>query len=78
MGGVLLGSIIAAVGWFWPGKSGVPRLLTIPSFLVAGNLAALQAWIRVFRGKPQPVWEPTRREEVAARRAARFEAEPRG
>jgi cellulose synthase/poly-beta-1,6-N-acetylglucosamine synthase-like glycosyltransferase len=78
VGGVLLGSVIAAVGWFWPGKSGVPRLLTIPSFLVAGNLAALQAWIRVFRGRPQPVWEPTPREEAVARPAARFEAEPRG
>jgi hypothetical protein len=52
---------LALVGWRWPARSPVPRLLALPAYLVSGNVAALHAWIVALRGARTAVWEPTRR-----------------
>jgi cellulose synthase/poly-beta-1,6-N-acetylglucosamine synthase-like glycosyltransferase len=52
---------LALVGWYWSGRRPVPSALSLLSYLVAGNVAALAAWLRVLRGAGSPVWEPTRR-----------------
>ena len=61
--------LLAAAGWLWParGWGRMPRLIALPAFVVAGNLAVLHAWLRVLRGRLAPVWEPTRRGAVSAR-----------
>jgi hypothetical protein len=52
---------VAAIAWVWPERRPMPRLLALPAYVAAGNVAVLQAWLRVFAGRPAPVWEPTRR-----------------
>jgi drug/metabolite transporter (DMT)-like permease len=52
---------LALVGWYWSGRRPMPSALSLLSYLVAGNVAALAAWLRVLRGAGSPVWEPTRR-----------------
>ena len=42
----------------------MPRLFSVPAFLVAGNVAAAHALVRVLFGGTDAVWEPTRREVV--------------
>ncbi len=59
-GGVVLAAV-AGAGWYWSGRKQVPAPVSILSYLVAGNVAALAAWLRVLRGAGNPVWEPTRR-----------------
>ncbi len=60
----LLGTLIlvlAAVGW-WMARRGRPHSpLTSLAFVVAGNLAAAHALLRVLQGDRLPTWEPTRR-----------------
>ncbi|HEX7120378.1 MAG TPA: glycosyltransferase [Longimicrobiales bacterium] len=56
-----LAGAAAAAGWAWPERHGVPRPLAIPMFAAMANIAALHAWIRVFRRRLEPAWEPTRR-----------------
>ena len=63
---VLLGlagiAVLAGVaGWLWPAERRLPRLLSIPTYALAGNVAALQAWVGAMRGDLNPIWEPTRR-----------------
>jgi hypothetical protein len=36
----------------------------MPAFAVAGNLAAVQAFVRSLSPSEDPTWEPTRREVV--------------
>jgi cellulose synthase/poly-beta-1,6-N-acetylglucosamine synthase-like glycosyltransferase len=60
VGGVVVAGI-AAAGWYWSGRRHVPAPLSVLSYLVAGNVAALAAWLRVLRGSGSPIWEPTRR-----------------
>ncbi len=55
----------AIVGWLVPARR-LPRLLSIPAFLLAGNLAAMHALVSALRGRRDPFWEPTRREEAVA------------
>lgn len=50
-----------AVAWTWPEERAVPRVLTLPAYLVSGLVAALQAWLSALRGARTAVWEPTRR-----------------
>jgi cellulose synthase/poly-beta-1,6-N-acetylglucosamine synthase-like glycosyltransferase len=52
---------LAAAGWYWSGRRRVPPPLSMLSYVVAGNVAALAAWLRVLRGAGSPIWEPTRR-----------------
>jgi cellulose synthase/poly-beta-1,6-N-acetylglucosamine synthase-like glycosyltransferase len=55
------GVVAGTLGWFWPAEKRLPRLLSIPTYALAGNVAALQAWIGALRGDLNPIWEPTRR-----------------
>jgi hypothetical protein len=56
------GLLLAAAGWVWAGRGRrLPRIIALPAFVVAGNVAVLHAWLRVLRGRLAPVWEPTRR-----------------
>ena len=55
---------LAALGWLWPDETSVPRLLGLPAYVVAGNVAVLHAWLRLLTGRATPVWEPTRRDAV--------------
>jgi len=52
---------LALMGWHWPARRPVPRLLALPAYFVSGNLAALHAWVVALRGARTAVWEPTRR-----------------
>lgn len=58
--------LLAAWGWMWPEQRPMPRLVSAPSFAVAGNVAALVALIRAARGELGAVWEPTRRDPAVA------------
>jgi len=59
---VVLG--LAALAWWWPEGRRMPRLVALPGFVVAGNVAALHAAVKALRGELNPIWEPTRREGV--------------
>ena len=50
-----------AIAWHWPEARAMPRLLSLPAFAVAANLAAMTAVLASMRGDLKPVWEPTRR-----------------
>ncbi|MGW8266771.1 MAG: glycosyltransferase family 2 protein [Longimicrobiales bacterium] len=53
--------VLAMVGWLLDGAPHPPRVVTVPAFVVFGNLAAMYAFIRFLRGDQNPIWEPTRR-----------------
>jgi cellulose synthase/poly-beta-1,6-N-acetylglucosamine synthase-like glycosyltransferase len=57
---------LAAVGWIFAERPTLPRIFSTPAFLVAGNVAAAHALLRVLGGGHDAVWEPTRREVVRA------------
>lgn len=61
VGGV---GLLAAVGWLWPESRGIPRVLAVPAYAVAGNVAALHAAVHAMLGGDDPIWEPTRRDVV--------------
>jgi cellulose synthase/poly-beta-1,6-N-acetylglucosamine synthase-like glycosyltransferase len=61
LGGGLIVAGLAAAGWYWSGRRRLPAALSLLSYVVAGNVAAIAAWLRVLRGAGSPVWEPTRR-----------------
>jgi cellulose synthase/poly-beta-1,6-N-acetylglucosamine synthase-like glycosyltransferase len=58
---VLTGMALGAVGMGWPAGRHLPRILAIPAFLVASNVAGVLAWIQTARHTESPIWEPTRR-----------------
>ena len=65
---LVAGAVLVVPGlmaWLRPGAVSMPRLLALPGYVVAGNVAALHAWVRVLTGRHAPVWEPTRREAPA-------------
>jgi len=53
--------MLAAIAWMRPEGEPMPRLLALPAYVAAGNVAVLHAWLRLLAGRPAPVWEPTRR-----------------
>jgi cellulose synthase/poly-beta-1,6-N-acetylglucosamine synthase-like glycosyltransferase len=53
--------ILTLVGWRSARKGQSDSPLTSLAFVVAGNLAAAHALLRVLRGDRRPIWEPTRR-----------------
>jgi len=61
LAGVCVVLALAVVGWLWPKGRSAPRIVTLPTYVVAGNVAVLQAWLRLLTGRAAPVWEPTRR-----------------
>src|SRR5690606_18333002 len=54
--------VLALVGWNWPEGRTLPRMFSMPAFLVAGNVAVLHATLKALRGERHAVWEPTRRD----------------
>jgi GT2 family glycosyltransferase len=56
--------VLAALGWLWPDERSAPRVAALPAYVVAGNVAVLQAWLRLLTGRAAPVWEPTRRDAI--------------
>jgi cellulose synthase/poly-beta-1,6-N-acetylglucosamine synthase-like glycosyltransferase len=56
--------LLAAVGWVWPEGRAAPRLVSVPAFAVAANVAAIVALVKAMRGELDPIWEPTRRDAV--------------
>ncbi len=55
---------VATAGWLWPNDWKMPRILALPAFALAGNVAALHSLLRAIHGSDNPAWEPTRREVV--------------
>jgi cellulose synthase/poly-beta-1,6-N-acetylglucosamine synthase-like glycosyltransferase len=53
--------LLAWIGWLSDGRFSVPKVLSIPAFVLVGNLAAAHAFICFVRGVRIPIWEPTRR-----------------
>ncbi len=57
---------LAGIGWTMAERPNTPRIFSVPAFLVAGNLAAAHAFLRVLLGQRDALWEPTRRHVVKA------------
>lgn len=62
----IVGTGLALAGWYWPEEKKPPRLVSLPAYLLIGNLAAIEAAVMALRGVQNPTWEPTRREAVNA------------
>jgi hypothetical protein len=58
--------LLAVVGWALAERARVPRVFSIPAFVVAGNLAAMVGLLRAISGDEDPTWEPTRRDPTPA------------
>jgi cellulose synthase/poly-beta-1,6-N-acetylglucosamine synthase-like glycosyltransferase len=59
VGGVFV--VLAMIGTAWPSERGAPRIISLPAFAVAANLAVIDAFWRVLAGHQDHIWEPTRR-----------------
>ena len=57
---------LAWIGWLRADAPSVPRIFSVPAYLVAGNLAAMHAFLRAISGGRDALWEPTRRDVVKA------------
>lgn len=62
----LVGLILGGLGWALGDGRRLPKIVEIPAFALAGNVAAIHALIRVLKGQRDAVWEPTRRKGAAA------------
>jgi len=58
--------LLGLLGWSLADRRELPRVLSAPAFLLAGNLAAAHALVRVLAGGHDALWEPTRRDVVRA------------
>ncbi len=58
--------LLAGAGWLRANDERVPKLFSVPAFLLAGNVAAAHALVRAVLGARDALWEPTRREVVKA------------
>jgi cellulose synthase/poly-beta-1,6-N-acetylglucosamine synthase-like glycosyltransferase len=57
--------VMALVGWSRPEGRRLPRPIALVTFLFAGNIAVLHAWLVAFGGSNTAMWEPTRRTAAA-------------
>ena len=57
----VLGIGVGAIGMSWPEERRLPRLLAIPAFALAANVAGVKAWFDAMRPGAGRIWEPTRR-----------------
>jgi len=64
-GGIIL-LILAWIGWLRAEAPSVGKIFSVPAYLVAGNVAAMHAFLRAISGGKDALWEPTRREVVKA------------
>jgi cellulose synthase/poly-beta-1,6-N-acetylglucosamine synthase-like glycosyltransferase len=55
---------LAGVGWAFAGRSDLHPVVSVPTFFVAGNLAAMHGLIQFLKGERRAIWEPTRRKSV--------------
>jgi cellulose synthase/poly-beta-1,6-N-acetylglucosamine synthase-like glycosyltransferase len=62
VGGAALLGTLALIGWRSPEGKAIPRLFSMPAFVIAGNVAVLHATIKAMSGELNAVWEPTRRD----------------
>jgi cellulose synthase/poly-beta-1,6-N-acetylglucosamine synthase-like glycosyltransferase len=62
--------VLALLGWLGAERPSLPRVLSLPAFIVAGNLAAVHAGWRAMQGDDDSLWEPTRRATVPVHAAA--------
>jgi hypothetical protein len=65
LAGAVALSALAGIAWLRPAGEPMPRVLALPAYVAAGNLAVLHAWLRFWAGRSAPVWEPTRRGVVS-------------
>jgi cellulose synthase/poly-beta-1,6-N-acetylglucosamine synthase-like glycosyltransferase len=65
-GAALAGVSLGSIAFLFPEHATLPRLLSVPAYLLMGNAAALHATVRASRGGRNAMWEPTRREVRAA------------
>src|SRR5690606_37129228 len=56
LAGGMLCALLAAIGWRRARHAQLPRVLAIPTFFVAGNLAAIHASLRALRGSENAIW----------------------
>lgn len=54
-------SLLAMIGTAWPSERRAPRIVALPAFGLAANLAVLEALWRVLARHQDHIWEPTRR-----------------
>ena len=62
----VVGLALGMLGWMLAERARLPKILAAPAFLLAGNVAAAHALLRVLAGGEDALWEPTRREVVRA------------
>lgn len=62
----LLAALLTGAAWLWPRDRPLPRWLSLPAFATISNLAVLRATLNALSGRRQAIWEPTRRDVVAA------------
>jgi cellulose synthase/poly-beta-1,6-N-acetylglucosamine synthase-like glycosyltransferase len=58
-------ALVAGVPWLAPDGRRLPRVVTIPAYVMAGLVAAMHAWINALRGELSPVWQPTSRTQAS-------------
>jgi cellulose synthase/poly-beta-1,6-N-acetylglucosamine synthase-like glycosyltransferase len=59
------GLAVAGASWAVAVRRPLPRVLTLPAFALAGNVAAMRGAMRALSGDRNATWEPTRRDAVA-------------
>lgn len=62
LAGIAAVLLLAVAVWTRIDRAEIPRLLAVPTFVLASNLAALHAWLRALSGRSDALWEPTRRD----------------
>lgn len=56
---------LGALGFMLAERRELPRLLALPAYVLAGNMAAMQALVQAVRQERKAVWEPTRRDVIS-------------
>ncbi|HEX7049653.1 MAG TPA: glycosyltransferase [Longimicrobiales bacterium] len=64
LGAAALGAALAWLGWRWPDRRPMPRILAMPTSIAVVTLAALHSLYRALRGNRDATWEPTRRDVI--------------
>ena len=54
-------ALLAVIGTVWPSDRRAPRIVSLPAFGIAANIAVLNAFWRMLAGHDDYIWEPTRR-----------------
>ena len=63
--GVIAGVLVLAlIGWVRSEDDRLPRVFSVPAYVIAGNVAAAHALLRGLSGGRDALWEPTRRQVV--------------